>query len=171
MTKQKPRNPMDSQLLLHRHAGPVPEDAPADPDVKHLNGREIAEHEVSPVLAARRAEREEAAGGILSGLIRKPKILGARVPWRPVWELRAGDVEVPADEGAQDAGPVLWPGDYPELFPQPAFDAERGVGAVGVRLGHTGILPSVYPLRQRNSLSPAVHNAKLCVSSPREGKW
>ena len=76
MTKAKaPRNPMDSaELLRPRVTAAAEEESRSDPDVKHLNGREIAEHEVDPVLAARRAEREEAAGGILSGLIKKPKL-------------------------------------------------------------------------------------------------
>ena len=65
---------MDSQLLLHRPAAPVPGQSVADLDADHLNGRQTVEHERLPVLAARLAEREEAAGGILSGLIKKPKL-------------------------------------------------------------------------------------------------
>lgn len=67
-----PRNVMDqSDLFLHRSAA-AEEDSAADPDADHLNGRETAEHERDLVLEARRAERQAAAEGILSGLIRKP---------------------------------------------------------------------------------------------------
>jgi hypothetical protein len=76
MTKPKARNPMDSgDLLLHRHHDRAPEEGTArDPDVGHLNGRETTDHERGLVLEARRAERAEAADGILGGLIKKPKL-------------------------------------------------------------------------------------------------
>lgn len=75
MTKQKPRNPMDSQLLLHRPAVPVPEESANDPDVEHLNGRETVDHERALLREARRAERAEAETGMLAGLIRpRPKL-------------------------------------------------------------------------------------------------
>ena len=74
MTKQKPRNPMDSQLLLHRPAVPAAEESANDPDAEHLNGRPTVDYERDLVREARRAERAAAADGILSGLIKKPKL-------------------------------------------------------------------------------------------------
>jgi hypothetical protein len=75
MTKPKlPRNAMDQgDTILRRHHG-VPEDPARDPDGGHLNGRETTDHERGLVLEARRAERAEAADGILGGLIKKPKL-------------------------------------------------------------------------------------------------
>lgn len=69
------RNPMDQlEVLLRRPVAPTQEDPPVEVDVKQINGREIAEHEVVPVLRARLTEREAAADGILGGLIKKPRL-------------------------------------------------------------------------------------------------
>ena len=69
-----PRNAMDQGETILRRRYDAPEDPAGDPDVEHLNGRETADHERKLVLEARRAERAAAADGILSGLIRQPKI-------------------------------------------------------------------------------------------------
>jgi len=65
---------MDQGDTILRRRYDAPEDPAGDPDVDHLNGRETADHERKLVLEARRAERAAAADGILSGLIRTPKL-------------------------------------------------------------------------------------------------
>lgn len=169
MTKARPRNPMDGEMILHRRIDPVPEDAPASPDIKQLNGREIAEHEVDPVREARLAERAEAADGILSGLIKKPRLLGMRAPWWPLGQLRAGDAQEPADEVADECPAPAGAGRFTECVPEVLLHPDGVVLGVGLRLWHGLILLSGHTFSQRNPWSRAVRDGRLCVSSRREG--
>lgn len=161
---------MDGATILRRSVDPVPEDAPASPDIKQLNGRPVAEHEVDPVLAARLAERQAAADGILAGLIKKPRVLQMIAARWALGESGVWDAQVPADEVADDRGAFAGAGRFAEGVPQVVLHPDGVVLGVGLRLWHGLSLPSGHTFRQCNPWSRAVQGDRLCVSSRREGE-